>query len=244
MKRTITAVLALGLIMTLAGVAQAAVGDILSSAGWTTREGVTSGWPSNTGIKAINGDGLNGLYHDPGIYDNWGPVWFTQINEGNQWINTFSPGRIWLMVDMQEVQTIGTINVWNFGDPASHPAGFNLGAKNVDIYYAGDGATLPTAGAYLALDGTWTTLMNVDLNPAPTNGAPSLMSDSLDVTDFDARYVIFAINSRFGSNDYSENSVAIAEIQFLQGAVGDIPEPATMSLLAIGSLAAVIRRRR
>ena len=245
MKRTLMTVTAMVVMLALAGTAQAAVGDVLDSTGWTVREGVKSAWPSNTGIKAINGDGLSGLLHDPAIFDNWGPVWFTQVAGASQNTTVLpTPGGVWLMVNMQAVKTVGTIQVWNFGDPVGYPD-YNLGAKNVDIYYAGAGATLPTDGVALtggnALDGTWTTLMNVDLNRAPTHQAASLMSDSLDVTDFEAQYVLIAINSRQGTNTRSEGSVSMAEIRFLEGA---IPEPATMSLLALGALGVLARKRR
>jgi hypothetical protein len=213
----------------------------LNPAGWTFIEGYSSGWPLGN-QRGFNGAGLSGTFpnelHDPGVYDNWGDVWFAQIGVGNQFTDTFPTARIWLMIDMQAVQNIGVINIWNFGDPASHPLGFNQGAKNIDIYYAGLGATLPTAGSPLTggnvLDGTWTHLLNTDLNPAPTNFAPSLKSDSLDVTDFSARYVLFQLNSRFGSNTYSENSVSIAEIQFLEAEAAAVPEPGTLSLATLG----------
>ncbi|MCE9557295.1 MAG: PEP-CTERM sorting domain-containing protein [Planctomycetes bacterium] len=213
----------------------------LNPATWTFTEGYSSGWPLGN-QRGFNGAGLSGTFpnelHDPGIYDNWGNVWFAQIGVGNPTTNTFPTARIWLMIDMQSVQNIGTINIWNFGDPASHPLGFNQGAKNIDIYYAGSGATLPTAGSPLTggnvLDGTWSHLLNTDLNPAPTNFAPSLKSDSLNVPDFTARYVLFQLNSRFGSNSYSENSVSIAEIQFLEAEAPAVPEPSTLVLATLG----------
>jgi hypothetical protein len=227
--------------------AGAVQGAPLDPTGWTATEGVNSGWPGNA-IKGINGAGLSYPYHDPGIYDNWGDVWFTQSTTGNPSINTFPTGNIWLMIDMQAVKDVGTIEIWNFGDPASHPNGFNQGANNIDIYYTTSG-TLPTTNTnYGALTG-WTHLINVNLNPAPTNFAPSLMSDSLDVTDFSARYVLIGVNSRHGSNTYSENSVSIAEIRFLEAELDAeiVPEPSTFILGALGLAGlgfAAWRRRR
>ena len=216
-----------------ASTVRAAVGEPISSAAFTAQAG--SYYPGEGGrepLMAFDGSGLTGDVHaDSGEYAY--SAWMSQT------------GMAYLMVDMQTTQTIGQINIWNYKEAGLYagPNGTDRGAKTVEIWYALAGATIPTAGGsdqdppcqFTDTTG-WTKLMTIDLNPATLSGAAS---DMLDVMDFQAQYVLFNVLSQ--QNSAQGGNAGISEIQFLQG---QMPEPATSGLVALGGLALLIRRRR
>ncbi|MCE5325627.1 MAG: PEP-CTERM sorting domain-containing protein [Planctomycetaceae bacterium] len=245
MKHTLAAVLAVGLMLALTGAAQAAVGDPIDPAGFTADADSLYPWdgPARTPIAAFNGSGLSGTNHSGG--DNISNSWFTQTGVGSE---PWTAGQRWLMVNMGADYAIGQLQIWNYNEPGwGGPDGGDRGAKDVSIWYqtsAGTGAIPVGSGgdsqgqAFVSTG--WTLLGDYTLSKATSD--PTGITDALDPADFQARYVLIEIHTNYATNG-NANETGIGEVRFLEGAVGDVPEPATMSLLAIGGAAALIRRR-
>jgi hypothetical protein len=160
--------------------------------------------------------------------------WMTQTNNGAN-PQPWTGGQRWLMVDMQANRTIGAIQIWNYfeGDGSR-------GVKSTDIWYqtsTGTGA-IPVGSGGDSVGGTfvstgWTNLGAFTLNEALAN--PTGITDTIDPTDFVARYVLLDIHTNYGSNP-NTNETGMGEVRFLEGAEAPsgVPEPSTFVLGAMG----------
>ena len=172
-------------------------------------------------VEIINGNGMDTFGNDT-----------HHIITSTMWLsNNANPATEWLEFDLGGAYDLTKIDIWNYNEriyagllPTNWTHG--RGVLNMDILVAGS-------------DHVFSNLMNVNLNEAG-DGAP--VFDSIAVSTTATQYVKFDINTNLASlyPSIAQEYVGLSEVQF-QGEL--IPEPATMVLLALGSIA-LIRRRR
>ena len=206
--------------------------------GWAFHQGDNADPNGDGGINNIlNGDGLTvgspldstTWLHDSAWQNGWqGNASFAVDSAGVG--SALTPGA-WLVLDLGATYTtLDDLHIWNVREVV------NRGTKNIDLFYAVSPTVTPvTNSAYSFTSGGWTSwLTNHDLPMATAGG-----TDSDDVIDLNgiasARYLGIRINSNYNSNF----RVGFAEMQ-----VTTVPEPGGVSLLALGSLGVLARRRR
>jgi hypothetical protein len=140
---------------------------------------------------------------------------------------------VWIKFDLGQNYNLDQLRVWN-GDYFRDAAVGGYCANQTDLYYSSAAAD---PGDDFNTD--WTSFGGTNLT-VPTLVAGGVSAGLWDVTDeialgdLDARWFAMKVNSTHGNAWFR-----IAEVQFHQ-----VPEPATMSLLAIGGLALIRRRKR
>lgn len=147
----------------------------------------------------------------------------------------------WLLADFGSAQTIYGADVWNI-DTFYH----GRGVKDVSISVSADGVSWATAwaGTVARADGTLPTLMydgvtwvNPNLQPGHAPQYGRLFDTRADFGGaVSAQYVVINIANNWEDNygDY----IALDEVRFLA-----IPEPATLSMLGLG-IVAFLRKRK
>jgi hypothetical protein len=190
------------------------------------------------GVNNItNGDGLTigapldstTWLHDSAWQTGWqGAGTFTVDSAGTG--SALTSGA-WFVLDLGAAFTnLDDLHIWNVREV------LNRGTKNIDLFYAVSPTVAPVTGsAYNFTSGGWTSwLTNHDIPMATAGG-----TDSDDVIDLNgiasARYLGIRMNSNYNSNF----RVGFAETQ-----VTVVPEPVGVSLLALGGIGLLARRRR
>lgn len=226
----------------------AAIGDPNDGNGWDTTSAVTitasSYWSWNSAShflpeRLIDGSGIyeGGWFHHS-AYDDahrermWLSGW--ENNDANPAVPS-SDGNHWLLFTFDQAYDLGEMWIWNYNEIGSPTSGGNyrsLGVKGVTIEYS--------------LNGTdWTGMFDGDIpitddNFFEADGDSYLHgpSFSLDFEGASAQYV--RINIDLGANrsyNGTSENVGLSEVRF-----NLIPEPASLSLLAMGGL--LLGRRR
>lgn len=196
------------------------------SATITPTNATASSWYTGTTArvptKTIDSSGLNGN----GAHDSNADLsmWLSNGNVDNDGM----PDITW---DLGDVYTVTGLHLWNYNPADSNPL-WRSGVKETTILTSMTGA----AGSYTALPGTFT------FTGAP--GADGYLGEDYSLPTFSARYVKFDIISNFGGldqfPDIIRKAVGISEIRF-QG--GTVPEPASLSLVALAASVLGLRRR-
>jgi hypothetical protein len=142
----------------------------------------------------------------------------------NGWQGSFVDGTAWASVDLGATYTVDTMYVWQYHEQATA-----RGMKDTKIYYS----TVPTADASNFASGDWVLFGTQTFAPGTWPNEPSV---PIAMGGLTARVIGIEI-----LNSVSDaNNVGIGKLQFDGTAV---PEPSSMSLLALGGLA-LLRRRR
>ena len=135
----------------------------------------------------------------------------------------------WIKVDLGGTYDVGNMYVWN-----GLPGLPSWGAQTVDIYYSttdpGNNVNDSEAAFNTAGWTSWGTVAGL----AQYVSGSYLPTDTIAL-DVNARYIALNVTAAYSGI----NNASIAELQFEA-----VPEPATMSLLAIGGLGLLLKRRR
>jgi hypothetical protein len=214
MKKTISILAIAGFILALAPTAQAAT--IIDPSTLTATAGTENG--TRVAQNAVDGSGMVST----GIHGNADP-------NNTVWFNGGTPASDWFKVDLGASYTVGKMYVWN-GETGGE---WDRGVGSADIYYSTVVTTeaIPTGGVG---SGDWKLITAAQaFNSMPTDGSNYTATDTFNL-NVTARQIGLYVTQGFGGNGGN----SLAELQF------EVPEPATMSLLAIGGIALIRRRRR
>ena len=199
-------------------------GDITGSS-----SGMYSGY---TLSDVYDGSGLTGNSHNGGDVDCavHGP-YSTRTNMGTYWDYTPTAqynagttlGGWWMAFEFNEAKPLDSLDIWNMG------GWFYQGGYNQVVI-----ETSTTGGA---TTGDWSTAFSGNLAQAPNTDPFTGPTDSIDMADVSAQYVVITALTNHG---YSNNAYAgLAEIQFVL-----VPEPATLAVLGLAGVLCLIRRHR
>ena len=214
-KRNITLFTAIAAAAAFASSAQAAIVLLDGTASTAGPSTDTANFPASrvTDGVGMSGEGTLGLQNNNSALDSWYSIASTE----------------WFRVDLGATVAVGEMYVWN-----GQTGGISdRGTGSSDIYYSltDTAQAIPTGGAS---DGDWIFLKNESAwNQGTNDGTPYGPTDTFDL-DVTARVIGFQLTEGFGGN--GGNSIAAMQFEV-------VPEPATMSLLALGGLA-LLRRRR
>lgn len=132
-----------------------------------------------------------------------------------------------VVFDLGSVETIAEMRVFNYNE-AIAGVYTHRGVDELEILVSNDDFTSDIRSLGL---------FNFDI----ATGTAGLPGQWIDLGNVEAQFVKFDIISPHG-DDYA--FVGLNEVQFFRGAAAAIPEPATLSLLGLGALGLLRRRRR
>ncbi len=134
----------------------------------------------------------------------------------------------WLTLDLGESFELDVMKVWNFNATGDRT---DRGVGTADLYYS----MLDDPGIDFTDPAFWTLLRQVTLSEALGDSSYNT-PDVIPLGGIEARWLALDILSTQGSTQF----VGLSEIQVLDV----IPEPATLTLLALGALGLLRRRQR
>ncbi|MFC1806540.1 PEP-CTERM sorting domain-containing protein, partial [Planctomycetota bacterium] len=137
----------------------------------------------------------------------------------------------WLALDFGEVVPLDMMKVWNFNAEAGRT---DRGVGTADVYVS----ILDDVGIAdpdFSDTAVWTLLKQAQAFTAATGLDDYDTPDVIGLDGASARWLALDIQSTQGSTSF----VGLSEIQVFR-----VPEPATLSLLALGGLGLIARRRR
>ncbi len=232
-KATVVVMLALFGLLILPGSAWGAWAtlDFVGGPDFDTSDAISA---SASGIEAsgrgpdnvVNGDGLDGagLLHSGVKTDMW-----ASENDAASSMDSYNAGttvgEAWIAFEFDQVYDLVGMWVWNYNREYEVPL-WQDSMKDVIIEYSTTGGTNPAEW-----NGFSTTL-----NPGA--GAPGEAHETEIALGVSARYVVITSDGPSWGESDGEGRYGLSEVRFF------VPEPMTLAVLALGSLAALIRRRR
>jgi len=185
--------------------------------------------PGNGSLsRLLDGHGLS--VADPSDSSTWthNSSWPDNWQGQGSFTGGETPGA-WLAIDLgKEEQALSEMYIWNVRER------LDRGMQDVDIYFATTPTVTPVTGSpYDFGSGGWTLLGSYVIPQATGANTPYDIAIPLNTIP-SARYIGFDIETNYGSTF----RVGAAEIQITT------PEPTTLSLLALGGLGLLRRRRR
>jgi len=179
---------------------------------------VNAAWFS--AVNAINGNGLDGVGN---VEDQLHRASDHSLNDHWQQNSTSSFSAI--TFDLGSAMDVGAAYVWNCAlwDGAGDQTG--RGVQNTTIEVSTDGVNFASLGTF--------TFAQASLASSSDSIAAEIVN--FDSIQTDVRYVKFGITSNYGDSART----GLSEVRF-----DTVPEPATMTLLGLGGLLALVRRRR
>ena len=219
----------------LIGIATASAA-VVSPVGITGFHRGDSDAPGNGSIaRVVDGSGMTmGDADDPSTWTVSNTQW---ANDWQGFTNDNSNNRTWVVFDLGgPTANLESMYLWNVQENGA----LNRGTATFDIYYSlsptvAAPATTSNVTAYDFGSGGWTAAGSHTLAQGTQNG------DSGEVFDVSAasgaQYIGLHLTSNLGGS-----RTGLAEAAFTTGAV--IPEPGSMSLLLVGAMVAIRRRRR
>ncbi len=144
----------------------------------------------------------------------------------HMWLSEQFDPTPWIEFDLGAEFELDEIHFWNNNES---DAGNLRGAESIDVYVSN---TPGTAGNNTD-DGAWGTKI-ATLNPSIGPGLANYAGERFDITDTTGRYVRFDI-----TDNYGDTFGGFSEVHFYA-----TPEPATMSMLALGAMGVLARRKR
>ena len=139
----------------------------------------------------------------------------------------------WVSFSFPSSEALDFMRVWN----GNQTSGIDQGIEKAYLWYSTAGS-LPAIAASVggASPGAWTQVPGGLRTFAQANGLATYDGESMSLAGIDAKHLLIDIETNYGSTQ----SVQLSEFQFFAAV---IPEPATLSLLGLGGLA-MLRRRR
>jgi hypothetical protein len=226
MKNVISSLVIAGLVLALAPAAQAEIiGNVTATASSYYNAGGSPFDPDPA--KAVNGTGMTGQ-------GATGTHTGNEEQDGWQASQTTS-NNPWIIVDLGVAGAVELMYVWN----GQSEGQWNQGIKTANIYSAttDPNSNIPNSGAAFNTTG-WDLWGGGDTAFAKKPGDNDAYgkTDTIELGLTNVRYIALAITETHGGLLIN---TSINELQF-----DTVPEPATMSLLAIGGLALLRRRKR
>jgi hypothetical protein len=146
-------------------------------------------------------------------------------NQGTMWLSENVETPHWISFGFDTEVTVGQITAWNFNDLSQLSAGI----QNFRVWYTQD----PTS------QGSWVDAGTATLARA-TGSNYYQPNTTIDVSDLLGNIEITGLRLEV-IDTYGSGQAGLSEIQF-EG--NEVPEPATMGLLAVGGIAMLRSRRR
>jgi len=201
----------------LAGLSSAAWAGMIGgdSINYVSGEAIGAPWDL-AAIHLLDGSGLTGDVH--------GDCYATNTC----WQNGFGGAVPAIIIfDLGASYTLTSMHIWN-GYWANYQSG--RGANQVEISTSGDLLTWDARGTF--------TFPEAPVEPASYTG---FTLDSLGWAG--AQYVRFQIDSNYGGGDCG-SCISMNEVQFFSDSDGQVPEPASIALVAAGLAAGFLFRAR
>jgi len=178
-----------------------------------TIEDVSSELAGRAPVNVING---NGFTEATGVH-------VSTFENDTMWLNNnVMPS--YITFDLEANYDLDSVTVWNYNEYQRT----GRGAKAVEISIAASEG------------GAFTSIGTFEFDRAP--GTESNFAQVIDLTSYaaagDARLVRFDISSNWGPEGGPADYTGLSEVRFTE-----VPEPATMALLGLGSLV-LIRRKK